>query len=114
MYCCLASSCAVPLSWFQAFHLADATKSVNPGFGGQSFIPHTLEKLKQTRALLDAYQQKSGRRIALEVDGGIKVENIAAVAAAGADTFVAGSAIFGQTDYRQVIDSMRSELAACR
>ncbi len=88
--------------------------SVNPGFGGQSFIPHTLEKLKQTRALLDAYQQKSGRRIALEVDGGIKVENIAAVAAAGADTFVAGSAIFGQTDYRQVIDSMRSELAACR
>ena len=88
--------------------------SVNPGFGGQSFIPHTLEKLKQTRALLDAYQQKSGRRIALEVDGGIKVENIAAVAAAGADTFVAGSAIFGQADYRQVIDSMRSELAACR
>ncbi len=87
--------------------------SVNPGFGGQSFIPHTLEKLKQTRALLDAYQQKSGRRIALEVDGGIKVENIAAVAAAGADTFVAGSAIFGQADYRQVIDSMRSELAGC-
>ncbi len=85
--------------------------SVNPGFGGQAFIPHTLEKLRQTRDLLDRYQQGSGRRIALEVDGGIKTGNIAAVAAAGADTFVAGSAIFGQPDYKAVIGQMRSELA---
>ncbi|MDO4249188.1 MAG: ribulose-phosphate 3-epimerase [Neisseria sp.] len=85
--------------------------SVNPGFGGQTFIPHTLQKLRQTRVLLDRYQQQSGRRIALEVDGGIKIDNIAAVAAAGADTFVAGSAIFGQPDYKAVIDQMRSELA---
>ena len=85
--------------------------SVNPGFGGQAFIPHTLVKLRQTRVLLDRYQQESGRRIALEVDGGIKTDNIAAVAAAGADTFVAGSAIFGQPDYKAVIDQMRSELA---
>ena len=86
--------------------------SVNPGFGGQSFIPHTLEKIRQVRALLDAYEARSGRRIALEVDGGIKVDNIAEVAAAGADTFVAGSAIFGQPDYRAVIEKMRQELAS--
>ncbi len=86
--------------------------SVNPGFGGQSFIPHTLEKIRQVRALLDAYEARSGRRIALEVDGGIKVDNIAEVAAAGADTFVAGSAIFGQPDYRAVIEIMRQELAS--
>mgnify|MGYP003581757743 FL=1 len=86
--------------------------SVNPGFGGQAFIPHTLNKLRQTRALLDRYQQESGRRIALEVDGGIKTDNIAAVAAAGADTFVAGSAIFGQPDYQVVIEAMRRELAS--
>ncbi|MDO5058796.1 MAG: ribulose-phosphate 3-epimerase [Neisseria sp.] len=85
--------------------------SVNPGFGGQSFIPHTLEKIHQTRALLDRYQAQTGRFIALEVDGGIKTDNIAAVAAAGADTFVAGSAIFGQADYKAVIDAMRRELA---
>ncbi len=85
--------------------------SVNPGFGGQAFIPHTLEKIRQTRALLDAYEAQSGRRIALEVDGGIKVDNIAAVAAAGADTFVAGSAIFGRPDYAEVIQQMRAELA---
>ncbi|KLS63742.1 ribulose-phosphate 3-epimerase, partial [Neisseria gonorrhoeae] len=64
--------------------------SVNPGFGGQSFIPHTLEKIRQVRAMLDRYEGKSGRRIAIEVDGGIKTDNIAAVARAGADTFVAG------------------------
>ncbi|UOO83216.1 ribulose-phosphate 3-epimerase [Uruburuella testudinis] len=86
--------------------------SVNPGFGGQSFIPQTLVKTRQVRDLLDMYAGESGRRIALEVDGGIKVDNIAAVAAAGADTFVAGSAIFGQPDYKAVIDAMRVELAA--
>ncbi|WP_105258138.1 ribulose-phosphate 3-epimerase [Pseudoalteromonas sp. T1lg88] len=81
--------------------------SVNPGFGGQSFIAHTLEKLKQVRAIIDA----SGRDIRLEVDGGVKVDNIAEVAAAGADMFVAGSAIFSQPDYQVVIEQMRSELA---
>ncbi|MCO7189852.1 ribulose-phosphate 3-epimerase [Pseudoalteromonas rubra] len=81
--------------------------SVNPGFGGQSFIPQTLDKLRQVRERIDA----SGRKIRLEVDGGIKVDNIAEVAAAGADMFVAGSAIFNQPDYRTVIDAMRTELA---
>lgn len=86
--------------------------SVNPGFGGQSFIPQTLVKIRQVRDLLDMYEGESGRHVALEVDGGIKVDNIAAVAAAGADTFVAGSAIFGQPDYEAVIRQMRAELAA--
>jgi ribulose-phosphate 3-epimerase len=81
--------------------------SVNPGFGGQSFIDGTLRKAELVRKLIDA----SGRDIRLEVDGGIKVDNIRRVADAGADTFVAGSAIFGQPDYRQVIDAMRAELA---
>ncbi|WP_440054376.1 ribulose-phosphate 3-epimerase [Pseudoalteromonas sp. T1lg65] len=81
--------------------------SVNPGFGGQSFIPHTLEKLKEARQRIEA----SGQEIRLEVDGGIKVDNIAEVAAAGADMFVAGSAIFNQPDYKSVIDAMRAELA---
>jgi ribulose-phosphate 3-epimerase len=81
--------------------------SVNPGFGGQSFIDSALRKLARARKLIDA----SGRDIRLEVDGGIKVENIRAAADAGADTFVAGSAIFGQRDYRQVIDAMRAQLA---
>lgn len=85
--------------------------SVNPGFGGQSFIPNTLDKIRALRLKLDAYEQVSGRRIAIEVDGGIKVNNIAEVAQAGADTFVAGSAIFGQSDYKMVIDAMRVELA---
>lgn len=85
--------------------------SVNPGFGGQSFIPQTLVKIKQVRDLMDFYAAESGRRIAIEVDGGIKFENIAAVAAAGADTFVAGSAIFGQPDYQAVIQQMRSQLS---
>lgn len=80
--------------------------SVNPGFGGQSFIPQTLHKLRQVRKLID----ESGYNIRLQVDGGIKVENIAKVAQAGADTFVAGSAIFGQPDYKTVIDDMRKEL----
>ncbi len=84
--------------------------SVNPGFGGQSFIPSTLNKISQVRARLDRYQAETGRHIRLEVDGGIKVDNIAEVAKAGADTFVAGSAIFSQKNYATVIDAMRTEL----
>ena len=84
--------------------------SVNPGFGGQSFIPHTLDKLRLVRSLLDHYQAQTGRRIALEVDGGVKASNIAEIAQAGADTFVAGSAIFGQDDYAAVIREMRQAL----
>ncbi|MDO5068599.1 MAG: ribulose-phosphate 3-epimerase [Neisseria zoodegmatis] len=86
--------------------------SVNPGFGGQSFIPQTLVKIRQVRDLLNMYEAESGRKIALEVDGGIKTDNIAEVARAGADTFVAGSAIFGQADYAAVINKMRQELAS--
>ena len=85
--------------------------SVNPGFGGQSFIPSTLSKITQVRARLDRYQEETGRHIRLEVDGGIKVDNIAEVAKAGADTFVAGSAIFGKENYADVIKAMRAELA---
>ncbi|WP_283627435.1 ribulose-phosphate 3-epimerase [Shewanella baltica] len=81
--------------------------SVNPGFGGQSFISSTLDKLRQVRARIDA----SGFDIRLEVDGGVKVDNIAEIAAAGADMFVAGSAIFGKPDYKTVVDEMRAELA---
>ena len=84
--------------------------SVNPGFGGQSFIPSTLHKIAQVRARLDRYQAETGRHIRLEVDGGIKVDNIAEVAKAGADTFVAGSAIFGKENYAAVIEAMRTEL----
>jgi ribulose-phosphate 3-epimerase len=82
--------------------------SVNPGFGGQSFIPGSLAKIREVRARIDAL----GRDIRLEVDGGIKTGNIRAVAAAGADTFVAGSAIFGSSDYAATIRAMRQELAA--
>ncbi|EPW3766933.1 ribulose-phosphate 3-epimerase [Vibrio fluvialis] len=81
--------------------------SVNPGFGGQSFIPHTLDKLRAVRKLID----DSGRDIRLEIDGGVKVDNIREIAAGGADMFVAGSAIFGQPDYKAVVDAMRAELA---
>ncbi|HHF3124336.1 TPA: ribulose-phosphate 3-epimerase [Vibrio diabolicus] len=81
--------------------------SVNPGFGGQSFIPHILDKLRAVRKMID----ESGRDIRLEIDGGVKVDNIREIAEAGADMFVAGSAIFGQPDYKQVIDQMRTELA---
>ncbi|MBG6242615.1 MAG: ribulose-phosphate 3-epimerase [Candidatus Symbiopectobacterium sp. Dall1.0] len=81
--------------------------SVNPGFGGQSFIPGTLDKLRQVRQRID----ESGYDIRLEVDGGVKVDNIAQIAQAGADMFVAGSAIFGHPYYRAVIDNMRSELS---
>ena len=82
--------------------------SVNPGFGGQSFIPHALKKIETVRAMIDS----SGRQIMLEVDGGVKVDNIAEIAAAGADTFVAGSAIFSQPDYARVIREMREQLAS--
>lgn len=84
--------------------------SVNPGFGGQSFIPATLAKLAQARRKIQAWQEQGGQPIALEVDGGVKVGNIAAIRAAGADTFVAGSAIFGQPDYEKVIAAMRAEI----
>ena len=85
--------------------------SVNPGFGGQRFIDSTLRKAREVRRMLDAHRQQTGREIRLEVDGGIKVDNIRAAAQAGIDTFVAGSAIFAQDDYRSVIDAMRAELA---
>ena len=80
--------------------------SVNPGFGGQSFIPGALDKLRRVRELID----RSGRAIRLEVDGGVKVDNVASIAQAGADTFVAGSAIFGHRDYRAVIAAMRAAI----
>jgi ribulose-phosphate 3-epimerase len=81
--------------------------SVNPGFGGQSFIPSALDKLRQARQIID----DSGHDIRLEIDGGVKVDNIREIAEAGADTFVAGSAIFGSDDYKKTIDAMRTELA---
>lgn len=84
--------------------------SVNPGFGGQKFIPGTLDKLREARALIDA----SGRDIRLEIDGGVNVQNIRAIAEAGADTFVAGSAIFNTPDYAETISQMRAELAQVR
>lgn len=101
---------ATPLTYLE--HVMDKVDvillmSVNPGFGGQSFIPGTLDKLRKARKLID----QSGLPIRLEVDGGVKVDNIAEIAAAGADMFVAGSAIFGQPDYAAVIAQMRAELA---
>ena len=105
---------ATPLNWLT--HVMDKVDivllmSVNPGYGGQSFIPGTLDKLRQARALIDAHVQAGGQPIALEVDGGVKIDNIGAIRAAGADTFVAGSAIFGQPDYSAVIQKMREQLA---
>ena len=82
--------------------------SVNPGFGGQKFIPHTLDKIRQCKAMCDAYEQSTGRHIAIEVDGGVCAENIASIAQAGAEIFVAGSAIFGKKDYAQAIRALRS------
>jgi ribulose-phosphate 3-epimerase len=100
---------ATPLIWLQ--HVIDKVDmvllmSVNPGFGGQKFIPSSLTKLRAARELIRA----SGRDIRLEIDGGVKTDNIAAIAAAGADTFVAGSAIFGAKDYKATIDAMRVEI----
>jgi ribulose-phosphate 3-epimerase len=105
---------ATPLDWLM--HVIDKLDlvlimSVNPGFGGQSFIPHALEKLRAARKLIDSAQQRTGRAIRLEVDGGVKIDNIAEIARAGADTFVAGSAIFGAADYAATIREMRAELA---
>jgi len=105
---------ATPLDWLM--HVIDKVDlvlimSVNPGFGGQSFIPHALDKLRAARKLVDMAQERTGRAILLEVDGGVKVDNIGAIAAAGADTFVAGSAIFGAPDYTAVIAAMRGEVA---
>lgn len=102
---------ATPLSYLD--HTLDQLDlvlimSVNPGFGGQSFIPGALDKLREVRRRIDA----SGRAVRLEVDGGVKADNIGAIAAAGADTFVAGSAIFGAKDYAQVIRAMRGNIAA--
>ena len=105
---------ATPLDWLA--HVMTKVDiillmSVNPGYGGQSFIPGTLDKLRQARALINAHVQAGGHPIALEVDGGVKVDNIRSIREAGADTFVAGSAIFGQPDYAAVIKKMREELA---
>lgn len=86
--------------------------SVNPGFGGQSFIPQSLKKLKAARALIDSWARDTGKSVLLEIDGGVKVDNIGAIAAAGADTFVAGSAIFGSKNYQETISAMRREIAA--
>jgi len=111
----LAFNPATPLDWLD--HTIDKLDlvlimSVNPGFGGQSFIPGALPKLALARSRIEAAQQRTGRPILLEVDGGVKADNIAAIARAGADTFVAGSAIFGAADYGATIARMRAELAA--
>jgi ribulose-phosphate 3-epimerase len=105
---------ATPLDWLM--HVIDKLDlvlimSVNPGFGGQSFIPHALEKIRAARKLVDAAMQRTGRDIRLVVDGGVKVDNIRAIALAGADTFVAGSAIFDSQDYADTIAKLRAELA---
>jgi ribulose-phosphate 3-epimerase len=102
---------ATPLDWLEhTLHALDLVliMSVNPGFGGQSFIPGALDKLRTVRALID----RSGRDIRLEIDGGVKADNIAEIARAGADTFVAGSAIFNAPDYAQVIAQMRANVGA--
>ncbi len=104
---------ATPLNWLE--HVMDKVDmvlimSVNPGFGGQAFIPAALDKLRAARAMIEA----SGRDIRLEIDGGVKVGNIGEIAAAGADTFVAGSAIFGSDDYAATIGAMREAIAANR
>ncbi len=105
---------ATPLDWLDyTLDKLDLVliMSVNPGFGGQSFIAHSLDKLKAARTRIDALERRTGRSVMLEVDGGVKIDNIAAIARAGADTFVAGSAIFGTPDYRATIAKMRSALA---
>ncbi len=106
---------ATPLVWLD--HVLDKLDlvlimSVNPGFGGQSFISEALTKLKLARARIEAVRARTGREIRLEVDGGVKVDNIATIAKAGADTFVAGSAIFGSPDYAATIAAMRAAATA--
>ena len=106
---------ATPLDWLD--HVLDKLDlvmlmSVNPGFGGQSFIPSTLPKLRQVRNRLDAYAAQTGRHIRLEVDGGVKPDNIASIAAAGADTFVAGSAVFGSSDWAATIAALKAGAAS--
>jgi ribulose-phosphate 3-epimerase len=106
---------ATPLDWLDhTLHAIDLVliMSVSPGFGGQKFIPQALVKLAEARRRIDAHARETGREVMLEVDGGVKVDNIAAVARAGADTFVAGSAIFGSKDYPATIAAMRAELSA--
>jgi ribulose-phosphate 3-epimerase len=108
---------ATPLAWMD--HVMEKLDvvllmSVNPGFGGQGFIKEALNKLADTRARIDAWTQATGRSILLEIDGGVKVDNIGAIAAAGADTFVAGSAIFGSSDYRATISAMRQAVVDAR
>ena len=109
---------ATPLSWLD--HVMDKVDmillmSVNPGFGGQKFLPSALPKLREARRRIDAHVAAGGRPVRLEIDGGVKVDNIAAIAAAGADTFVAGSAVFGARDpdggYRGVMGRLRAALA---
>src|SRR5262245_56241784 len=107
----LALNPATPLAWLDhTLHAIDLVlvMSVNPGFGGQQFIPHALDKVRAVRQRIDA----AGRAVLLEVDGGVKVDNIAEIARAGADTFVAGSAIFGAHDYKATIAAMRAAVAA--
>lgn len=104
---------ATSLSWMD--HVMDKLDivllmSVNPGFGGQSFLPATLQKLREARSRITAWQLTGGHEILLEVDGGVKIDNIAEIREAGADTFVAGSAIFGQPDYADVIARMREQI----
>jgi ribulose-phosphate 3-epimerase len=111
----LAFNPATPLDWLE--HTIDKldlvlVMSVNPGFGGQSFIPHALAKIEAVRRRIEAAQQRTGRAILLEVDGGVKTDNIASIARAGADTFVAGSAIFGSPDYPATIGALRAAVAA--
>jgi len=113
----LALSPATPLDWLDwTLDRLDLVlvMSVNPGFGGQSFIPGTMAKLRAIRAILARHEGSGGAPIRLEVDGGVKVDNIAAIAAAGADTFVAGSAVFGSGDYPGTIASMRAAAEAAR
>ena len=101
---------ATPLQWLDnVMDKLDLVMlmSVNPGFGGQSFIPSTLPKLREARRRIDAYVVETARHIRLEVDGGVKTDNIGAIAAAGADTFVAGSAVFGSPDWRATIAALR-------
>jgi ribulose-phosphate 3-epimerase len=106
---------ATPLAWLD--HTLGSIDlllimSVNPGFGGQKFIPDALGKVRAARKRIDAEMERTGREVLLEEDGGVKVDNIAEIARAGADTFVAGSAIFGTGDYRATIAAMRAALAA--